>query len=184
MTFLDIPIKIKNNLEQRMFDIFSLYDFIGNSMVDNKCIPKILRFLGCAPTEAELMEFIKECEFLDIQGSVHVMQFMKVLNDWLLLDKMKPSPLEILEGAFKILDPDDKGFITYNEYIEFLKKGEHIENDELNVLIGISVDRLHKACYYESYIYKLLHEPNDCIYKEAQIEAEKLKIENEKKKEN
>ena len=46
-----------------MADIFLMYDFIGNSMVESHNIGTIIRLLGCAPTEKECKEFIQLAEF-------------------------------------------------------------------------------------------------------------------------
>lgn len=168
MAFLNIPIKIKNELEQRMADMFLMYDFIGNSMIENKFVPNVLRFLGCVPTEKDILEFIKACQVYDITDATHLMPFMSFLTSWLLEGRMKPATLDELIDAFTQIDIQRKGFISKAEFIEHLiKYGESIKDDELSTLLSISCDITNNVCHCDGYIYKLYLNAEHCIYKKA-----------------
>lgn len=176
MPYLDIPVNITNDLEQEMANVFLMYDFDGSKMIESTKIPTILRFLGCVPTEIEINEFIKSCEFEDIPGYIHLSKFILNLNNCLLEEIMRPATIDELENAFKILDPRQKGYINAEDFMSKIKlHGELIKNDELLKLKSVALT--NEKCIYEPYICKLLHEPVNSIYKrvkEIAMESEKL----------
>lgn len=167
MPYLDIPINITNDLEQRMANAFLLYDFDGSKMIASTKISTVLRFLGCVPSEMEIKEFIVNSEFEDIPGYVHLTRFMSNLNECLLADKMRPATEKDLANAFALLDPRSNGYIKSDEFINKISEhGEPLSDEELAILKSVAV--FDSICIYEPYICKILHQPDDSIYELAQ----------------
>lgn len=172
LVYVDIPIKIRHELDQRIADAFSMYDFVGNAMVANTDLPNILRFLGCVPCNEDVAEIVRACEFTDIKGAVHLSRFLVVLVEMLEQDRMRPAKIEELQEAFKLLDPRGKMYLTEEELTEALITSDEIEafTDEEKVeMQRTTVERPSDLCFYEKFIYKLWTEPEDCIYEQAKL---------------
>lgn len=172
LVFVEIPIKIRHELDERIADAFKLYDFVGNSMVANTDLPHILRFLGCVPSDQDVAEIVRECEFTDIKGAVHLSRFLVVLVEMLEQNRMRPAGIEELQEAFKLLDPRGKMFLTEEELSEALMDSDEVEaftEEEKLEMRRTTVERPSGVCWYEKYIYKLWTEPVDCIYEQAKL---------------
>lgn len=163
--YFDIPVKINNPLEQRIFDAFCVYDHNAVNMVDGKDIGAIVRSLGCVPTQAEVQEIIRKTEFHNHLGCVHLSYFMSHLKGLLAAQKMKPSNPEELFDAFKFLDLKNKGFIEKETFRNLLSKfGESMSEEEMSDMMKSAVDPIDGRVYYENYINKLIHNPEGSIY--------------------
>lgn len=166
--YFDIPVKIISLLDQRIADAFSVYDHRAVNMVDERDVGAIIRSLGCAPTEIEIQEIIKKTEFSTHPGDVHLLNFMPHVKVLLAAKKLKPSPPEEILKAFKILDPEDKGFIEKETFINMLVSfGEPMTEKEMRDFIKSAVILNDDRIDYEQYIKKLIYEPEECIYKLA-----------------
>lgn len=172
LVFVDIPIKIRHELDQRIADAFKMYDFVGNSMVANCDLPRILRFLGCVPSDQDVAEIVQECEFTDIKGAVHLSRFLVVLVDMLEQNRMRPADIEELQEAFKLLDPRGRMYLSEEELMEALiesNDAELLTEDEKFEMRRTMVERPSDICWYEKYIYKLWSDPADSIYEQAKV---------------
>lgn len=157
-----------------MTDAFNMYDFVGNNTLSNEYVPNVLRFLGCAPCDNDIQEFIGLCEFEDVKGSIHLNRFIATLSNWLVLGRMKPASLKELLAAFNVLDPADKGYMTTEEFLITLRKyGDRFTEVEENEMLAASADK-DKIIFYEPYLYKLLPKPKLCIYTQA-VDLNELK---------
>lgn len=163
--YFDIPVEIKNPLEQRVADAFQIYDHRSVNMIDARDVGAVLRSLGCVPTEAEIQDVVKKTEFEKHPGDVHLSNFMPVVKSLLHEHKMKPSPCEDLLAAFKLLDPKNKGFIDKATFVKILTEvGEPMTDDELKAFMKSAVNPIDGCIHYETYIKQLIHEPEDSIY--------------------
>lgn len=150
-----------------MADAFNIYDFVANNTISNEYVPNVLRFLGCAPSDNDIHEFVGLCEFKDVKGSIHLKRFIKTLSKWLRLGRMKPASLDELLAAINVLDPANKGYVSTEEFLRTLRKyGDKFTEDEENEMLTASADK-DKIIYFEPYLYKLLPKPKLCIYKQA-----------------
>lgn len=150
-----------------MADAFSMYDFVGNNTISNEYVSNLLRFLGCAPCDSDVQEFVGLCEFNDVKGSIHLSRFITTLNNWLLLGRMKPATLNELLAAIHVLDPADKGYMTTDEFLMTLRKyGDRFTEVEEKEMLAASANK-DKIIFYEPYLYKLLPKPKICIYTQA-----------------
>lgn len=163
--YFDIPVKINNPLEQRIFEAFCVYDHNAVNMVDGRDIGAVVRSLGCIPTEAEVQEIIRQTEFHNHPGEVHLSYFMPHLKGLLAAHKMKPSNPEDLFDAFKFLDLKNKGFIEKETFRNLLTEfGESMSKEELSDMMKSAVDPTDDRIYYENYINQLIYNPEDSIY--------------------
>ncbi|CRL05914.1 CLUMA_CG019114, isoform A [Clunio marinus] len=166
--YFDIPVQINNKFEKRISEVFRVFDHRAINMVNGEDIGSILRFLGCVPTEEQIQTIIKNTEFPSHPGDIHLSNFLPYIKDLLIRHEMKPSKPEALLQAFKILDPKDKGFIEKEIFESFIKDcGEAMSEETYKEMMKTAVDPIEKKVYYEPYIRKLMHEPEDSIYKLA-----------------
>lgn len=166
--YFDIPVKITNPLEKRIFEAFKIYDHDNHNMVDAREVGSILRSLGCVPTESEIKEIVQQTQFANHAGDIHLSNFMLHLKMLLVLEKMKPSPAESLLKAFNVFDPKNKGYISKDDFVEIMTGvGEELTEDELEKMLKSAVNPFDNNVHYEVYINKLIHEPKDSIYKLA-----------------
>lgn len=168
-SFVDIPVKLKSELDHRIAEIFSIYDFHGNLMVANEHLAQVLRWLGCVPSSRDIAELVQSAEFTDIRGAVHLSRFLPVLIAMLEQDRMRPASVQQLEAAFRQIDPLQRRFVTELELEEALVQGEYepFTAAEKLELRRTTIEQPSGLCWYEKYVYKLAHAPSDCVYRMA-----------------
>ncbi|XP_055845202.1 dynein regulatory complex protein 8 isoform X2 [Episyrphus balteatus] len=151
------PVIISNDLEKRIAEAFSMFDHIGNKTVDVREVGTILRFLGCTPTEQDINEIISATEFEDTRGTIHLSRFLPHVCHLLTERKMEPASPEKLLEAFKVLDPDGKGFLT-KEFMSkiMMEEGEPFTQEELDEMMAIAVDAQTGNISYEYYLNQLM----------------------------
>lgn len=156
--YFDIPVNISDPLEQRIYDAFTVYDHRYVNMVDAIDVGNILRFLGCVPSEEDVKEIVKETEFSDHPGDVHLSNFMPYVKQLLLEDKLKSAPPEDLLKAFQVMDSKNKGFIPKEDFAQFMKEyGEEMDEGEFERMMKSAVNPADNNVYYETYINQLVH---------------------------
>ncbi|XP_050294160.1 dynein regulatory complex protein 8 isoform X2 [Anthonomus grandis grandis] len=157
----DIPVPINNDLERRIADAFEVFDHAGNKTVDIREIGTILRGLGCCPTEAEVQEITVRVENTEAPGSVHLSKFLPYVSQVITEHRYEPASPESLLEAFRVLDPEEHGFLT-KEYISTLmtQDGEPFNQDELDEMLEIAIDPQTQTIPYEYYINQLMFEPH------------------------
>lgn len=168
--YFNIPFEIKNPVQERIAKAFSLFDREGIKVAQAKDVGPILRSLGCVPSAADVREVVKETEFKDHPGEVHISKFVrhveKIIND----QKLKPASEKILVQAFKLLDPEDDGFIDSENFRKLMMEvGDELTQFELESLMKSAIDPIDGKVHYETYIRQLIYEPDDSIYKLAAL---------------
>lgn len=92
---------------------------------------------------------------------------------------MKPQPPEVLLDSMKLFDPCNRGFIRRSEMIEIMESfGEELSSNELNEMLQTAVDPSSdngECIFYEDYVNRIYHEPNDSIYELVMKEIEERK---------
>lgn len=80
----------------------------------------------------------------------------------LLTDEFKPAPAEQLLAAFRILDPEGKGYIKQDVLKNLLTlKGIMFRKQEYEQFENYALDKKSKdRFYYEEYVSKLIEENN------------------------
>lgn len=165
--YFDIPFELTNPFDKRIAETFLLFDRNSVNMIDEKDVGAVLRSLGCVPSEADVKEIVKKTEFPDHPGNIHLTKFIPCLKSCLVQNKMKPCEPEELLKAFKLFDPEDKGFIHSDLFKKIFgsdPSGEELSEEEYSEMIKSAVDPEDNRVYYESYIRTLIYEPQDSIY--------------------
>ncbi|XP_033252848.1 dynein regulatory complex protein 8-like [Drosophila miranda] len=98
---------MNNDLEKRISDAFCVFDHHGDKFIDVREVGTVLRLLGCVPTEV-----ISATESEETSGEVHLTKFLPHVSQLLIERKMEPAPPEEILQAFKILDPENKSYLT------------------------------------------------------------------------
>lgn len=166
--YFDIPFEITDVLETRIAEAFQVYDHNNVNMVEAQDVGSIIRSLGCVPSEDDIRNIVRTTEFSDHPGDVHLSKFMPCLKEMLIQQKMKMSPPEDVLEAFKLLDPEDDGFINMDLFKETMMKiGEPMTEKQLEIMMKAAVDPSDPKIYYEAYTNQLCNEPKDSIYELA-----------------
>ena len=90
---------------------FALFDRDGAGKCDVREIGTIVRHLGICPTEIELRDLITECEEEEPTGFIRFERFERMMSRVLLENQYPRDSEEKLLHAFRILDPDQKGYL-------------------------------------------------------------------------
>lgn len=161
--YFDIPVEISDSLEKRIFAAFTVYDFNNVNMVDSDDVGNILRFLGCVPSDEDIKEIVKQTEFSNHPGNIHLSNFMPHLKKLIYHEFMKPSSAEDLLRAFEVFDSKNKGFIDGTTFKNIMSQFEE-EPEKMEEMLKSALDRTDNKVYYEIYINQLIHVPEDSIY--------------------
>ena len=75
------------------------------------------------------------------------------------LVKIKIAPAEHLLAAFRVLDPEGKGYIRKDVMNTLLTtKGIPLRTREKNMFENFALDKSGRFVYYEDYVHKLIQE--------------------------
>lgn len=154
---MENQIKISNPLEQRIFDIFSMFEVNEEKLVYAEDVGEILRFLGCVPTEKDIESIIKETETEKGSRECEVQSFIQVVQKMIKEGKMKPNSPGKLMKAFLTLNPENLEFITKEKLREiFAKTGESFSEQELELMFASVVDLRTGKIDYLGYLMQLM----------------------------
>lgn len=170
-------VPIENDLEQKIFDFFEIFDFSGNNSIDVKEVATVVRALGACPTQAEVEEIIEMVDDRTAPGIIHLSLFLSHVSDLFTKHDFRPaSPRKLLE-AFRVLDEEGVGHLSEEEFRRFMTEyGEPMAEEEMDEMMDLAVDQYSKTVPYEYYINQLVHEPpddDDTYFLADKVEAEK-----------
>uniref|UniRef100_A0A6U6NZG7 EF-hand domain-containing protein n=1 Tax=Zooxanthella nutricula TaxID=1333877 RepID=A0A6U6NZG7_9DINO len=148
-------------------EAFSNFDKIGNNTVQPDEVGTIMRYLGQFPSESDLKDTIIP-ELLDEEpnreGLVTFDAFEKVMLRNMMDRVYDPDDSETLLAAFRVLDPEGRGYIDSNLMHEHLSSGEGkaasdaFRDREMSDFVEYAKDRESadsSRIYYEDYVAKL-----------------------------
>ena len=141
-------------------EAFSIIDLDRKGYIDRKEVSYIMRYLLQFPSEAQIRDYIIEqlegdepSDFIKYEKFEPYM--LKVLQE----NEYEPNPAEHLLAAFRVLDPEGKGFIQLDVMKELLTtKGIHLRPREWDNFQSFAVDKSNKFIFYEDYVTKLIKE--------------------------
>ena len=119
-----------------------------------------MRYLLKFPSEAQIRDYI--IDILEGDEPVDYIKYEKFepyMLNVLLTDEYDPNPAEHLLTAFRVLDPENKGYIRLDVMRELLStKGIPLRQREIESFISFAEDKSGQYIYYEDYVTKLMDE--------------------------
>jgi calmodulin len=119
--------------EQRdeLKEAFAIYDTNNDGVISTRELGTVLRQLGQNPTEAEILEMIKDLD-KDKNSSISFDEFAI-----LMVDKMKNVDTEQeVRDAFRVFDVNGNGFLSADELRHVATNlGEKLTEEEANEMI-------------------------------------------------
>lgn len=115
-------------------EAFAVYDINGDGVVTTRELGTIVRQLGQNPTEAEILEMIKEAD-ADSTGTISFDEFAV-----LMAKKMKDvNTEEDVRDAFRVFDINGTGLISAHELRHVATNlGERLSEEEANEMIRVA----------------------------------------------
>ena len=119
-----------------------------------------MRYLLQFPSEAQIRDYIiEQLEGDEPSDFIKYEKFEPYMLQVLMTNEYEPNPAEHLLAAFRVLDPEGKGYIQVDVMEELLTtKGIHLRPREYKSFINFAVDKSGKYVFYEDYVTKLIKE--------------------------
>ncbi|XP_001361447.3 dynein regulatory complex protein 8 [Drosophila pseudoobscura] len=153
----NMDMDMNNDLEKRISDAFCVFDHHGDKFIDVREVGTVLRLLGCVPTEEEVNEVISATESEETSGEVHLTKFLPHVSQLLMERKMEPAPPEKILQAFKILDPENKGYLAKETFGKLMmEEGEPFTQEEMDEMWPVAIDPISGHIPYEFYLNQLM----------------------------
>eukprot|EP00392_Amoebophrya_sp_AT5.2_P013345 g13463.t1 len=148
------------SLRKVIREAFGFFDKLGNATVTQEEVATIMRYLGQFPSEQDVVEVIlREIQDDDPSNVVSYDAFEKMMLRCLMEREYDPDDSETLLAAFKVLDPDSKGYIEVDKMKEYLGSGAvGFREKEWSEFYEYAKDRdpnNTNRIYYEDYVAKL-----------------------------
>lgn len=177
--FVDIPIKIVTELDERIAEKFRIFDFFGNGLVAHANLPIVMRWLGCVPSPRDTAELIRKTDIPEFKGATHLSRFLPVFTEMIEAGRMRPVERQGLVDSFRFIDPLGKRYVPADEMEEKVGDGkpDPFTPEEKSTLMHTCIEQPAGVCRYEKFLYKLLIRPVDSIY----VQAAELKAARESK---
>eukprot|EP00747_Dinoflagellata_sp_TGD_P166925 gnl/TRDRNA2_/TRDRNA2_190503_c0_seq1.p1 gnl/TRDRNA2_/TRDRNA2_190503_c0~~gnl/TRDRNA2_/TRDRNA2_190503_c0_seq1.p1 ORF type:complete len:213 (+),score=58.49 gnl/TRDRNA2_/TRDRNA2_190503_c0_seq1:39-641(+) len=162
-------------------EAFGYFDKIGNNTVQQEEVGTIMRYLGQFPSEADLEDVIKP-ELQDDDPSQNTLvtydAFEKMILRCLSEHEYDQDDSETLLAAFRVLDPEGRGYIDSNLMHEHLstrggKAKDGFREREMSDFLEYAKDKESgdsSRIYYEDYVAKLTADVEkhlDTLYQDA-----------------
>ncbi|ELP87371.1 calmodulin, putative [Entamoeba invadens IP1] len=137
-----MTMEIENNTSnnsQKIKDCFNFYDRDYDGKINVKQLGTLIRSLGCAPTEEEVLGYIKE---FNIEGEAFQLEQFELIMD---REQSKPDTREIkLKKAFEVFDQDHDGKIKAADLAHNLMTvGDKMTKEEVDkvfAILGITME--------------------------------------------
>uniref|UniRef100_A0A803VRV1 EF-hand calcium binding domain 2 n=1 Tax=Ficedula albicollis TaxID=59894 RepID=A0A803VRV1_FICAL len=144
-------------IEKKITEAFEVFDRESNKTVDVREIGCIIRSLGCFPNEAEVQELLGQIEVDELEGFVHLKNFLPVMTKVLLDKRFWPIPEDVILHAFEALDENKCGYITKEDLVKHLtENGEPFTEEEMEDMLAVALDPETNTLNYRDYRIKLV----------------------------
>ena len=141
-------------------EAFSIIDLDKKGIIDRKEVSYIMRYLLQFPSEAQIRDYIiDKLEGDEPSDYIKYERFEPYMLDVLMTNEYEPNPAEHLLAAFRVLDPEGKGFIRKDVMKTLLTtKGIPLRKREYDAFELFAIDKSGMYIYYEDYVTKLIEE--------------------------
>ncbi|OQS05675.1 hypothetical protein THRCLA_20558 [Thraustotheca clavata] len=147
-------------LRAQIRSAFDMFDKDRKGCVIQEEVSTIMRYLGAYPSEKDIIKKILP-EMQDDEPSTFVTyeKFEKKMLEVMYTHEYEPDTDETLLAAFRVLDPEKKGYIDADTMKELLMtKGTPFREKELEGFMHVAKDMDTVKIYYEDYISLLTQE--------------------------
>ena len=119
-----------------------------------------MRYLLQFPSEAQIRDYIiEQLEGDEPSDFIKYDKFEPYMLNVLQINEYEPNPAEHLIAAFKVLDPESKGFIKKDVIKELLTtQGITLRPREYELFQSFALDPSGQYVFYEDYVMKLVEE--------------------------
>ncbi|KAG5450351.1 Dynein regulatory complex protein 8 [Clonorchis sinensis] len=149
--------KIHNNdMENKITEAFDLFDHERNKTIDFRELGTVVRAIGGVPSEAEVLQMVRELENDPPNGYINFERFLPHMMEAIEQEKFAGASEEELMKAFAILDPEKKGYMTAAALESIMaNEGEQFSSDELEEMLAAATDTSKGKIVYREYVVLL-----------------------------
>ena len=140
--------------EAKIREAFDLFDKDKTDAVVQEEVGTMMRYLGAYPTERALvLDIIPAMQNDEPTGFVSYARFENKMLELISSRQFEADSSDIMLQAFKVLDTEDKGYLTA-EVVETIltTKGTGFRPKELEQFLSVAKDPETGNIYYEDYI--------------------------------
>ncbi|KAE9544324.1 hypothetical protein AGLY_001503 [Aphis glycines] len=148
--------EIKNDLQKIIVDAFSLFTNENINTIPTTDLGKVIRHIGCVPTEEELIEFTSLVESQNEPNTVDINVFVPHMEKQIRAFRYKPGTADELLQAFHTLDTESKGSLSVDFMQQALREGDSLDPDDITEAIKTAYDPDFQCIYYDIWIHKLM----------------------------
>ena len=132
---------------------FDIFDTEGQGQVAHEDIPNMMQVLGLFPSLKDVVERVLPEMYEDNPNAVSHAKFEQVMLDFMTNGEFTPATDNLLLQAFRVLDKENKGWITADKLREQMThKGAPFREKEMDALLSVAKDPETGRIYYEDYI--------------------------------
>jgi len=147
----------RESLRARIREAFDLFDKEGKGTVIQEEVSTIMRYLGSYPSEKDMVEkVLPDIQEDEPTAFVTYEKLEKKLLEVLETGEYAPDSADVLLQAFRVLDPERKGYIEASRMEELLTtRGTPFREKELESFMSVAKDLETGNIYYEDYVAML-----------------------------
>ena len=144
-------------LKSLIKDAFSNVDREGKGYVIREEISSLMRYFGQFPSEAQVVDVIlPEIQEDEPTNYVYYDKFEKYMLNAIITNEFEPDDADTLLAAFRVLDPDGKGYIEVDAMKQILCEQEiKFFETEWADFEKFAVDSETNVINYEDYVSRL-----------------------------
>jgi Ca2+-binding EF-hand superfamily protein len=133
---------------------FDLFDRDKKDLVVKEEIGTIMRYLGAYPTEEELAtDILPQIQDDEETNFVKYDRFEPFMVRVMVERNFEPDSEEVILQAFKVLDPDNKGYVDEDTIVELLTENEWaFREKEIEDFLRVAKDPDTGYIHFEDYV--------------------------------